>query len=150
MSLCQQRGQKKTHGERTWWYTQRNGASLFRFHPQPLALLLLASKPFCPIRFLLLLFNSPGWCWYWWWLILLGGEDRKKAETIRTTQLFEFFGRELPNVFPPVRILNKMKHHHHPTNVIVWIVFFFYFFIQPEYDCQMRNAIHDNFLWPTV
>jgi hypothetical protein len=37
-------------------------------------------QTFCPIRFLLLLFNSSGWCW--WWLILRGGEDRKEAETI--------------------------------------------------------------------
>jgi hypothetical protein len=83
VSLCQQRGQKKTHGERTWWYTQRNGASLFRFHPQPLALAAAAGihQTFCPIRFLLLLFNSSGWWWCWWWLILLGGEDRKEAET---------------------------------------------------------------------
>lgn len=76
VSLCQQRGQKKTHGERTW-YTQRNGASLFSF---PSATAAAGIQTFCPIRFLLLLFNSSGWCW--WWLILRGGEDRKEAETI--------------------------------------------------------------------
>jgi hypothetical protein len=47
---------KKRHGEKTW-YTQRNGASLFRFHPQPL--LLAFTKPFVRSVFFFFFSTAP-------------------------------------------------------------------------------------------